>query len=205
MSRSPVRYRADLTDPWLACVWRAFLAQRCRESICGYWWRCMRLPQAAARRPPVGQQDGLLPRRCFHWRCESARARLPGVARPQASSVSTPAVSMTERREKVFGPGRRTARHRGNRRIVPHAGHRHAQHTSGRSAPSRASGNFALECAAGDPWRKRHDSRRGGPEIQANRTRISTGGGWTLWSTPYWTLGSRLAVFQWTLGSDSNS
>ena len=52
MSRSPVRYRADLTNPWLACVWRAFLAQRCRESICGYWWRCMRLPQAAARRPP---------------------------------------------------------------------------------------------------------------------------------------------------------
>jgi hypothetical protein len=50
---------------------------------------------------------------------ESARAGLPGVARPQASSVSTPAVSMMDRREKVFGPGRRMARHGDDRRITP--------------------------------------------------------------------------------------
>jgi hypothetical protein len=66
------------------------------------------LHEAAADGLPVGRQDGLLPGRCF--RCaepgESARAGLPGVARPPASSVSTPAVSMMVGREKVFGPGR---------------------------------------------------------------------------------------------------
>jgi hypothetical protein len=38
-----------------------------------------------------------------------------------------------------------------------------------------------------------------------NRLRISTAKKWTLWSTPCWTLGAGIQVFQWTLWSESNS